>query len=83
MLNNIVEPESGATMLNNIVDNYEQCIGSKTLFSPVFINPYRLSIFCRVYDITNLLYPNPPCQLPLWDEPERPKKTYNFRQSVD
>ena len=25
ILNNIVDPESGVTMLNNIVDNYEQC----------------------------------------------------------
>ena len=25
VVNNIVEPESGGTMLNNIVDNIEQC----------------------------------------------------------
>ncbi len=25
ILNNIAEPESGVTMLDNIVDNYEQC----------------------------------------------------------
>ena len=36
MLNNVVEPESGVTILFNIVDSYEQ-VGSKTLFNPVFI----------------------------------------------
>jgi hypothetical protein len=38
---NIVEPESGVTILFNIVNNCEQCahcMGSKTLFNPVFIN---------------------------------------------
>ena len=46
-MNNIVEPKSGVTMLNNNVDNMEQC-GQQTLFNPVFINPDRLIIFCRV-----------------------------------
>ena len=34
----ILNPQSGVTMLNNIVDNVEQCRYSKTLFKPVFIN---------------------------------------------
>jgi hypothetical protein len=37
ILNNIVEPESGVTILFNIVDNYELDVGSKALFNPVFI----------------------------------------------
>jgi hypothetical protein len=43
ILNNVVEPESGVTILFNIVDSYELAIlltamGSKTLFNPVFIS---------------------------------------------
>jgi hypothetical protein len=39
VVNNTVEPESGLTMLNNIVDNCEQNnVGSKTLFNPVHDN---------------------------------------------
>ena len=34
ILNNIVEPESGVTILLTTVNN----VGSKTLFNPVFIN---------------------------------------------
>jgi hypothetical protein len=33
-MNNIVEPESGVTILFNMVSN----VGSKTLFNPVFIS---------------------------------------------
>ncbi len=35
-------------MLNNIVDNYEQYIGSTTLLHPVFNNLEQVIIFCRV-----------------------------------
>jgi hypothetical protein len=36
---NIVEPESGVTILFNVVGNYmNNNVGSKTLFNPVFIN---------------------------------------------
>jgi hypothetical protein len=32
----------------------------------------------------NCVYPNPPCQLSLWEETaEHPGKTHDFRQSVD
>ena len=37
VVNNIVESESGVTVVKTIVDNCEQC-GSKTLFNSVFIN---------------------------------------------
>jgi hypothetical protein len=37
ILNNIAEPESGVTILFNIVDSMNN-VGSKTLFNPVFIN---------------------------------------------
>ena len=47
----VVEPESspqsGVTMLNNIVDNGEQ-LGSTTLFSPVVNNLLQLIIFAHV-----------------------------------
>ncbi len=46
-VNNIVQivtPDSGPTILFNIVDNYEQC-GSTTLFIPVFINPEQVDHF--------------------------------------
>ncbi len=48
-MNNIVEPKSGVTMLNNNVDNIEQC-GKQTLFNPVFINPEQVDRFlpCRL-----------------------------------
>ncbi len=48
MLNNIVEPESGVTMLNNIVDNIEQCVNN-----PVLIKPEQVGHFCRVQMNTN------------------------------
>ena len=35
-------------MLNNIVDNYEQYMGSTTLLHPVFNNLEQVIIFCRV-----------------------------------
>ncbi len=38
ILNNIVKPELGVTILNNIVHNIDN-VGSKTLFNTVFINP--------------------------------------------
>ena len=45
ILNNIVQPESGVTMVNNIVDNYEQR-GSTTLFKSCFTSLKRV-IICR------------------------------------
>jgi hypothetical protein len=51
MLNNIVEPESGVTILFNIVDNCEQC-GQQNIVQSCF-HQYcnNLSVFTRVgYD---------------------------------
>ena len=45
ILNDIVEHESGVKILNNIVDNIEQCVGSTTLFNLVFINFEQATIF--------------------------------------
>ena len=39
---------SGITMLNNIVDNIEQCQGSKTLFIAVFISHKQVQSFIPV-----------------------------------
>ncbi len=41
------QPPSGETMLNNIVDNYEQ-YGSTTLLHPVFNNLEEVLFFCHV-----------------------------------
>ncbi len=38
VVNNIVEPESGVSMLNNVVDNIVNNMDSTTLFNPVFNN---------------------------------------------
>jgi hypothetical protein len=40
------------------------------------------------YHVPNSVYPNrpdpnPSCQLSLWEGPEHPEKTHDFRQSVD
>ena len=43
-----INPQSGVTMLNNIVDNYELNVGSTTLLHPVFINLEQVIIFWRV-----------------------------------
>ena len=45
ILNDIVEHESGVKILNNIVDNIEQCVGCTTLFNLVFINFEQATIF--------------------------------------
>jgi hypothetical protein len=37
ILNSIVEPESGVTILFNIVETVDN-VGSTTLFNPVYIN---------------------------------------------
>ena len=49
ILNNIVEPESGVTILLNIVDSYEQC-GQQNIVQSCF-HQYciNLSVFTRVY----------------------------------
>jgi hypothetical protein len=48
LLNNIVEPESGVTILLNIVDSYEQC-GQQNIVQSCF-HQYcnNLSVFTRV-----------------------------------
>ena len=40
--------DSGSTMLNNTVDNYEQYVGSTTLLHPVFNNLEQVTIFGSV-----------------------------------
>jgi hypothetical protein len=48
ILNHVVEPESGVTILFNIVDSYEQC-GQQNIVQSCF-HQYciNLSVFCRV-----------------------------------
>ena len=41
---NIVEPESGVTMLNNILATWNN-VGSQTLFNVVFIKPEQVVHF--------------------------------------
>ncbi len=55
VVNNIVQhcftglrADSGSTMLNNIVDNYEPDMGSTALLHPVFNNLEQVIIFRRV-----------------------------------
>ena len=49
IVNNIVESESGVTMLNNIVDNCEQCRQhNECLFRTTMFNAVRfLAVHCR------------------------------------
>ena len=58
VVNNIVQYclQSGVTMLNNIVDNLEQNVGSKTLFNAVFIRPEQVVRFllCCLDNIVNI-----------------------------
>ena len=53
ILNNIVEPESGVTILFNIVDNYEQC-GPHNIVQSCF-HQYcnKLTVFSCVLKIFN------------------------------
>ena len=44
ILNNIVKPGSGATMLNNILTTLNN-VGSQTLFNVVFIKPEQVVHF--------------------------------------
>ena len=46
ILNNIVDPESCVTMLNNIVDNIEQC-GQHNIVQGCFHQPETSDNFCR------------------------------------
>ena len=50
ILNNVVEPESGVTILFNIVDSYEQC-GQQNIVQSCF-HQYciNLSVFTHVVD---------------------------------
>jgi hypothetical protein len=62
ILNNIVEPESGVTILFNIVDNYEQC-GQQSIVQSCFHQCCNnLSVFTRVamtYDIIISIFKKP------------------------
>ena len=44
ILNNIVEPESGVTIQNNILATWNN-VGSQTLFNVVFIKPEQVVHF--------------------------------------
>jgi hypothetical protein len=76
ILNNVVEPESGVAILFNIVDNCEQC-GQQNIVQSCF-HQYciNLSVLTHVeqlwYSFPNYVYPNPPCQLFLWEETVAP-----------
>ena len=51
ILKNFVQPESGVTKLNNIVDNYDQWWQHTALFNPVFINLKEVdNFFCGLRD---------------------------------
>jgi hypothetical protein len=54
ILNNVVESESGVTILFNIVDSYEQC-GQQNIVQSCF-HQYciNLSVFCRVDGFSSL-----------------------------
>jgi hypothetical protein len=53
ILNNVVEPESGVTIMFNIVDSYEQC-GQQNIVQSCF-HQYciNLSVFTRVASLGN------------------------------
>jgi hypothetical protein len=55
ILNNIVEPQSGVTILFNIVDNCEQC-GQQSIVQSCF-HQYcnNLIVFCRVWFVIKML----------------------------
>ena len=53
ILNSIVEPESGVTMLFNVVNNFEQCGQHNILQSCFQQHCNRLMIFCRVQQRKN------------------------------
>jgi hypothetical protein len=103
ILNNIIEPELGVTILFNIVDSYEQC-GQQNIVQSCFhqychnLTIYLYNVdylssqqlwyyntFCLWKHHVNLLlqsfrsvsfpdcvYPNPHCQLSLWEETGAP-----------
>ena len=66
ILNNVVEPESGVTILFNIVDNYEQC-GQQNIVQSCF-HQYcnNLIVFCRVEIAAKLASVNGPLRSTLW-----------------
>ena len=41
VVDNIVTPNSGSTILFNVVDNYEQNVGSTTLFNAVILQAHN------------------------------------------
>ena len=49
---NIIEPESGVTMLNNIVDNTEQC-GQQNTVQSCFHHPEQVDHFFSVRHVTS------------------------------
>jgi hypothetical protein len=62
-LNNVVEPESGVTILFNIVDSYEQC-GQQNIVQSCF-HQYciNLSVFTRVKECAHSITPSLTCLL--------------------
>ena len=61
ILNNVVEPESDVTMLNNIVDNIEQC-GQQNIVQSCSHQPSTGCSFFAVYitqiKMNNLFWPD-------------------------
>ena len=56
IVNSVVKPELGATMLNNIVDNYEQ-YGEQDIVQSCFYQPCnQLMIVCSVRPNYNYAY---------------------------
>ena len=53
ILNNIVEPESGVTMLNNIADNYEEHGQQNMVQSRFLINFATTWLFLAMYSELN------------------------------
>jgi hypothetical protein len=92
ILNNVVAPDSGSTILFNIVDKCEQRGQqiAKTLFNPVEQRALRF-LPCRLFylyhncDITSVtvFILSHPVNFFCGRKPEHPEKTYDFQQSVD
>ena len=93
ILNNIVESESGVTILFNIVDNCEQC-GQQNIVQSCFhqyCNNLIVFLPCRLYYLYNnydinfltVFILTHLVNFPYARKAEHREKTHDFRQSVD
>ena len=55
ILNNIVEPKSGVAMLNNIVDNIQQCWQQNIVQSCLQKDYHKLFVFCCADKVSNVV----------------------------